>query len=156
MICEPGVQERQFFDSGSHSGSTRRMLGLESFKGFSWASLVAQTVKTLPARQETWVPSLAWEDPLEEGMTTHSSILAWRIPMAEETGELQSMGSQSWIRLNTKHSTEVSPTHLAPGLGWLTWLGMGLVEQAGAFFLPSWQSVHLCQLELPHSMVTSG
>ena len=42
---------------------------------YSWASLVAQVVKNLPARQETWVRSLGWEDPLEEGMATHSSIL---------------------------------------------------------------------------------
>ena len=47
----------------------------------SWASLVTQTVKNLPAMQETWVGSLDWEDPLEEDMATHSSILAWRIPM---------------------------------------------------------------------------
>ena len=47
----------------------------------SWASLVAQTVKNMPAIQETWGWSLSWEDPLEEGMTTHSSILAWRIPI---------------------------------------------------------------------------
>ena len=46
---------------------------------YSWASLVAQLVKKLPAMQETWFPSLGWEDPLEEGMATHSSILAWRI-----------------------------------------------------------------------------
>ena len=45
------------------------------------ASLVAQTVKNPPATRETWVGSLGWEDPLEEGMATHSSILAWRIPM---------------------------------------------------------------------------
>ena len=45
------------------------------------ASLVAQTVKNLPAMWETWVRALGWEDPLEEGMATHSSILAWRIPM---------------------------------------------------------------------------
>ena len=48
---------------------------------YSWASLVAQTVKNLPAMWETWVRSLGWEDPLEEGMATHSKILAWRIPM---------------------------------------------------------------------------
>ena len=47
---------------------------------YSWASLVAQTIKNLPAMQETWVRSLGREDPLEEGMATHSSILAWRIP----------------------------------------------------------------------------
>ena len=52
----------------------------------SWASLVAQTVKNLPAMQKTQVPSLGWEDPLEEGMATHSSILAWRIPWTEEPG----------------------------------------------------------------------
>ena len=46
----------------------------------SWASLVAQLVKNLPAMRETWVRSLGWEDPLEEGKATHSSILAWRIP----------------------------------------------------------------------------
>ena len=44
--------------------------------------------------QETWVPSLGWEDPLEEGMTTHSSVLAWRIPWTEGPGGIQSMGSQ--------------------------------------------------------------
>ena len=48
---------------------------------YSWASLVAQMVKNLPAVRETWVGSLGWEDPLEEGMATHFSILAWRIPM---------------------------------------------------------------------------
>ena len=48
---------------------------------YSWVSLVAETVKNLPAKQETWVQSPGWEDPLEEGMATHSNILAWRIPM---------------------------------------------------------------------------
>ena len=48
---------------------------------FNLASLVAQMVNNLPAVQETWVQSLAWDDALEEGMTTHSNILAWRIPM---------------------------------------------------------------------------
>ena len=48
---------------------------------YSWASLVLQMVKNSPAMQETWVRSLGWEDPLEKGMATHSSILAWRIPM---------------------------------------------------------------------------
>ena len=52
---------------------------------YSWASLVAQAVKNLPAVWETWVQSLGWEDPLEEGMETHSSILAWRIPMDRGT-----------------------------------------------------------------------
>ena len=51
-------------------------------------------VKKLPAMGETWVRPLGWEDPLEEGMATHSSILAWEIPWTGEPGELQSMGSQ--------------------------------------------------------------
>ena len=57
-------------------------------------SLVTQTVKNLPTMQETRVPSLGREDPLEKGMATHSSILAWNIPWAEEPGGLQSKGSQ--------------------------------------------------------------
>ena len=56
-------------------------------------SLVAQTVKKLPAMQETRVRVLGQEDPLEKEMTTYSSILAWRIPWTEDPGELQSMGS---------------------------------------------------------------
>ena len=47
---------------------------------YSWASFVAQLVKNPPAMRETWVQSLGWEDPLERGKATHSSILAWRIP----------------------------------------------------------------------------
>ena len=60
-----------------------------------WASLVAQMmVKNLPAMRETWVLSLGWEDLLEEGMESHSSILAWRIPWTEKSGGLLSIGSQ--------------------------------------------------------------
>ena len=57
-------------------------------------SLVAQIVKNLPAMQETQVQSLSLEDPLEKGMATHSSILAWMIPWTEEPGGLQSLGLQ--------------------------------------------------------------
>ena len=64
----------------------------ESFPGegigyplqYSWASLVVQMIKNLPAMWETRVRSLKWENPLEEGMATHSSILVWRIPMDRE------------------------------------------------------------------------
>ena len=67
---------------------------------------MVQSVKTLPAMQETSVQSLGWEDSLEEGMATHSSIIAWRTPWTEELGWLQSIGSQSvghnWV---TKHNT---------------------------------------------------
>ena len=53
----------------------------------SWASMVAQVVKNLPAMWETWVQPLGWEDPLAKGLATHSSILAWRIPWpAQSTG----------------------------------------------------------------------
>ena len=58
------------------------------------ASLMAQMVKNLAAMRKTWAGSLGWEDPLEKGMVTHSSILAWRIPWTEEPGRLQSTGSQ--------------------------------------------------------------
>ena len=58
------------------------------------ASLLAQTVKNLPAMQESRVLSLGQEDPLEEGMATHLSILAWKIPLIEESDRLQSVGSQ--------------------------------------------------------------
>ena len=69
-------------DSGSIPGSGRSPgEGTGYPLEYSWASLVAQTVKNLLTMQETWVRSLGWEDPLEEGMATHSSILAWRIPM---------------------------------------------------------------------------
>ena len=61
---------------------------------YSWASTVAQLVNNPPAMWETWVPSLGWEDPLEKGKATLSSILAWRIPWSEEPGRLQSMGFQ--------------------------------------------------------------
>ena len=57
-------------------------------------SLIAQSVKNLPAVKETWVQFLGWEDPLEKETATYSSILAWRIPWIDEPGRLQSMGSQ--------------------------------------------------------------
>ena len=55
---------------------------------------MAQTIKNLPAMQETQIRSLGWEDPLEKEMAIHSSILAWRIPQTEEPAGLQSMGLQ--------------------------------------------------------------
>ena len=59
-----------------------------------WASLLTQSVKNLPAMQETQVRFLGWEDPLEKRLATHSSIPAWRIPWKKEPGQLQSMGLQ--------------------------------------------------------------
>ena len=76
----------------------RRGAALEVVNGVglcnSWASLVAQRLKRLSGMREKQVRSLGWEDPLEKEMATHSCILAWRIPWTEETGGLQSMGSQ--------------------------------------------------------------
>ena len=63
------------------------------------ASQVAQMIKNLPAVQGSQILSLGWEDPLEKGIATHSSILAWRIPWMEKHGGLQSMGSQR-VRLD--------------------------------------------------------
>ena len=66
-----------------------------------WASLVAQMVKNPPAVQETWVQSLVWEDALEEGMATHSSILTWRIPMVRGAWWATVHGvAKSWTRLS--------------------------------------------------------
>ena len=61
---------------------------------YSWAYLVAQLVKHLPAMREAWVRSLGWEDPLEKGKATHSSILAWRIPWSGEFHGLYSPWGQ--------------------------------------------------------------
>jgi len=72
-------------------------LGFLSYPHFSFVllySLVVQIIKNLPAMRETWVRSRGWEDSLEEGMATHSSILAGESPWKEEPGGLQSMGSQ--------------------------------------------------------------
>ena len=67
-------------------------------------------VKNLPAVWETWVRSLDWEDPLERGMATHSSILAWRLPRTEEPGGLQSMGLQrvGHDRVTNTHTQRIS------------------------------------------------
>ena len=72
---------------------------------YSWASLVAQLVKNLPAMQETWVQSLGWEDPLEKGKATHSSILAWRIPWTVWSTGLQRVG-HAWLG---QSGTSVAP-----------------------------------------------
>ena len=87
-------------------GSEKESLSLSASVEARTASLVAQTVKNLRAMWETRLPSLGWEDPLEEDMATHSSIVAWRIPWMEESVGLQSVGLQrvrhDWA---TKHNT---------------------------------------------------
>ena len=77
-----------------------------------WASLVAQLVKNPPAMRETWAWSLGGEDPLEKGPTTHSSILAWRIPWTEEPGGLQSVGLR---RVEHKWESFIFPFLGLPG-----------------------------------------
>ena len=78
-----------------------------------WASQVAQMVRNPPAVQETWVRSLGQEDPLEKGMVTHSSILAWRIPWTEEPGELYSplgcieLDTTEWLSHLVSKMTEI-------------------------------------------------
>ena len=68
----------------------------------------SSVVKNLPAVKETLVQSLGWEDPLEEGMATHSNILAWRIPWTEEPGRLQSKG---YTELNRTEATKLQQQH---------------------------------------------
>ena len=65
-----------------------------TFSYITWGFPGGSDIKNLPAMWETWVWSLGWEDLLQKGMATHSSILAWKIPWTEEPGGLQSMGSQ--------------------------------------------------------------
>ena len=84
----PAVQETSVQFPGSGLGRSPEE-GIGYPLQYSWASLVAQLVKNPPAVQETWVQSLDWEDPLEKGKATLSSILAWRIPWT-----VWSMGSQ--------------------------------------------------------------
>ena len=81
----------------------------------TWASLVAQTVKNLPAMRETQARSLGWEGPLEKEMATHSSTLAWRIPWTEEPERLQSMGSQR-VRYDWATDTNAMETHCSAGM----------------------------------------
>ena len=91
-----------FFESACNSGDPTAILGLGRSTGegigyplqYSQASLVAQLVKNPPVMQETRVQSLGQQDPLEEGMATHSSSLVWEMPWTEEPDRLQSMGSQ--------------------------------------------------------------
>ena len=109
-------------DPGSRPGSGRSAgEGTGYLLQYSWASLVVQLVKNPSAMWETWVPSLGWEDFLEKGTATHSSILAWKIPWT-----VQSMGSQraghSWATFTftlplvdySSHLTELSTSGLSP------------------------------------------
>ena len=89
-----------------------RTSNVEGLQRWPWASPVAQTVKNLPAMQETSVRSLDWEDPPEKEMATHSSILAWRIPWTEKPDRLQSMGLQrvghNWVTFTQRWSLSIT------------------------------------------------
>ena len=101
-VCGASLVGSAGKESACNAGDPSSIPGLGRYPGegigyplqYFGASLVVQTVKNPPVMQEIWVRSLNWEDPLEKGMATHSSILAWRIPWTEEPGWLQSMGSQ--------------------------------------------------------------
>jgi len=86
VVCISNLQHRRQESTGDIYSTLFFSLGQRR------ASLVTQMVKNLLATQETRDRSLGWEDPLEEGMATHSSILGWRIPWTEEPGGLQAMG----------------------------------------------------------------
>ena len=92
FVCNAG-------DLGLIPGSGREGIGYPS--QYSWVSLVAQMVKNLPTLWETWVRSLVWENHLEEGMATHTHILAWRIPMDRGAWQVTVHGvSKSRTRLS--------------------------------------------------------
>ena len=86
---------------GFQSGWQSADVWIRPWSTLSGASLVIQTVKNMPAVQETRLWSLDWEDPLEKGMATHSSILSWRIPCTEEPGKLQSTGHKESVMTST-------------------------------------------------------
>ena len=89
-----GWRNKQVQMSKSFEGCGRWWLPKGCWGGASQVALVVENLPAVQETQETWVRSLGWEDPLEEGMATHSSVLSWRIPWTEEPGRLQSMGSQ--------------------------------------------------------------
>ena len=95
-LTPPNKRKREKYNLAETptEGSSISLLGHVFISDFKMTSMVAQIVKHLPAMWEAWVRSLDREDPLEKGMATHSSILAWRIPSTEEPGGLQFMGSQ--------------------------------------------------------------
>ena len=107
-------------------------------QGFS----VAQMVKNLPTMWETWVWYLGWEDPLEEGMVTHASILAWRIPWTKEPDKLQSLGSQ---RVRHDWVTDTH-THTQATITTISFWNICITPQRNP--VPLAAILHLCLLQL--------
>ena len=91
---EPGGLPSMGSHRVGHDWSNLAAAAAAATNTHTWTSLVALTVKRLPIMREIWVQSLGWKDLLEKEMATYSSVLAWKIPWMEETGRLQSIGSQ--------------------------------------------------------------
>ena len=109
MACGGFPSSSSHKESACNAGDPGSIPELEKSPGegisypfqYPWASLVAQMVKNPPAMQEIWLESLGWEDPLEKGMATHSSILGWRIPMDRGAWQATVYGvTKSWTRLS--------------------------------------------------------
>ena len=88
------TKSSNIFHHKSNTYLLQKVVRAKNYSSIVHLSLVAQMVKNLLAMRETQVQSLGWEDPLEKGLATHSSILAWRIPWTEEPGGVQSIGSR--------------------------------------------------------------
>ena len=109
--------------------------GIGHLLQYSWASLVAQLVKNLPALQKTWVRSLSQKDPLEEGMATHSSFLAWRNPHGQRC-----LASYSpWGRKESDMTEQLSMAQTLFGFNWVMWplLGQWLGPGGDVFWMES-------------------
>ena len=101
-----------------HGQPSIRGCGISHYPTWLRASLAAQSINNLPAMQETQVQLLSWEDALEKGTATHSTVLAWRIPWKEEPKGLQSMGhkeSDTTVWLSLHHMAHHSLCHLLTG-----------------------------------------
>ena len=101
---------------------------------YSWASLVAQLLQNLPVIWETWVQSLGWEDPLEKGKATHSSILAWRSPWGRKESDTTEWLSQPTVQMVYDVMEAPSPLFLATWhkAGFIIWMVFPLLMVAAA------------------------
>ena len=129
-----------------------QIFSIQSVSCFSvGASLVSQMVKNLSAMQDTWVWSLGWEDPLEKGTATHSSILAWRMPWTEEPGRLQSMESQ-----RVRHHWVTFTFTWYPALGLLEQSGVGGAHQVAYEILVPWLGIEPRLWQWKCQVLTTG
>ena len=120
---------------------TRKAYARLDIQSFYWASLMAQMVKNPPATWETQFWSLSWEDPLEKGMATHSSILAWRIPKTEKPGRLRAMGSQR-VEHNWVNNTNTFSAYKNQKTSFLSKWWRGKSPTSYTFFLPGNSILH--------------